>query len=263
MFNKKLKFKVSVSHRSGTVAALECPKDVTEYTVRVGCDGLDEWRSGVCSLKGETETAEITLLNTVDTSRRVKTILRNTPRYSRDSLGHCESSIKELETQIRVFICHTWRADHQCDSDRHVAWTIAQRSVNAEEQTSLFKWMSKDYHGEVAKFAELSWFHRIAKQSKLAEQWEDAHWVGKLKRGDEHLLVIRRLTRSAGGGRRQARDEKWHLGNVIAGVENEYGNRHISCQTEIHHESSVERTQAYTTLHKMRLGYRSTSPSTI
>ena len=116
-----------MSHRSGAVAALEGPKDVTEYSVRVGCDRLDEWRSVVCSLKGQNETAEITLLNIVDTSS----------------------------------------------------------------------------HGEVAKFAELSWFQRAAKQSKLAEQWEDARWVGKLKRADEHLFVIRSLTRSPGAGRRQ------------------------------------------------------------
>ena len=60
--------------------------------------------------------------------------------------------------------------------------------------------MSKDYHGEVAKVAELSWFHSISKQSKLAELWKDAHGVGKLKRADEHLLVIRSLTRPAGAG---------------------------------------------------------------
>ena len=76
--------------------------------------------------------------------------------------------------------------------------------------------MSKNYHGEVAEFAELSWFHRIAKQSKLAEQWKDAHSVGKLKRVDEHVLVIRGLTRSAGAGRREARDEKWNFGSVKA-----------------------------------------------
>ena len=57
--------------------------------------------------------------------------------------------------------------------------------------------MSKDYHGEVAKFAELSWFHNIAKQSKLAQQWKGARWVGKLKRADEQLRVIRSLTRSS------------------------------------------------------------------
>ena len=151
---------------------------------------------GVCSLKCQNETAEITLLNTVDRTRRVKTIPRDTTRYSHDSLGHRESSIKEVEKQIRVFISHTWRADHKCDSDRHVAWTITQRTVNAEEQTSLSKWMSKDYRGEVAKFAELSWFQSIAKQQKLSEQWKNAHWVGKLKRADEQLLVIRGLTRS-------------------------------------------------------------------
>ena len=44
----------------------------------------------------------------------------------------------------------------------------------------------------------LSWFYIVAKQSKLAEQWKDVHWVGQLKRANEHLLVIRSLTRSVG-----------------------------------------------------------------
>ena len=178
------------------LAAVTEPKGVTEYMVRASCDRLDVWTFDVCSLKCQNETAEITWLSTFDWTRRVKTIPRNTTRYSPDSLGHCESSIKVLEKKIRVFISHTWRADHKSDSDRHVAWTITQRTVNVEEQTSLTKWISKDYHGEVAKFAELSWFHSIAKQSKLAERWTDAHWVGKFKRADEQLLVTRGLTRS-------------------------------------------------------------------
>ena len=66
------------------------------------------------------------------------------------------------------------------------------------------------------KFAELSWFCSIAKLSKLAEQWNDAHLVGKLKRDDEHLLIIRGLTHSARAGRRQARVERWNLGSVRA-----------------------------------------------
>ena len=68
------------------------------------------WRQGKFSW------LEMVLLdwNTVDTSRRV--ILRNTPRYSHDSLGHCESSIEEVEKQIRVFVSHTWRADHNAQS---------------------------------------------------------------------------------------------------------------------------------------------------
>ena len=48
-----------------------------------------------------------------------------------------------------------------------------------------------------AKFFELSWFRSTAKQSKLAEQWKEAHLVGKLKRADEHLRVINSLTHSA------------------------------------------------------------------
>ena len=30
-------------------------KEVTERVVQVGCDGLDEWRSGVCSLECQNE----------------------------------------------------------------------------------------------------------------------------------------------------------------------------------------------------------------
>ena len=96
-------------------------------------------------------------------TRRVKTIPRNTTRYSHDSLRHCESSIKEVEKQISVFISHTWRADHKCDSDRHVAWTITQCTVNAEEQTSFIQVDEQGLHrSEVAKFAGLSWFRSIA-----------------------------------------------------------------------------------------------------
>ena len=74
--------------------------------------------------------------------------------------------------------------------------------------------MSKDYHGEVTKFSELSWFRRTVKQSKLAEQWKEAHWVGKLKRADEHLLAIKGSTHSARAGRRKSRDEQWYLDSV-------------------------------------------------
>ena len=147
------------------------PNEVTVYTVRVGCERFEMLRFGVCSLKCQNETARITLLSTVDAPRPVLTIPRNTTRYSHDSLVHCESSIKEVEKQTRVLIYHTLRADHKCDRDRRAAWTITQCTVNAEEQTSLSKWMSKDCHGEVAKFAELSWFRSTAKQSTLAEQW--------------------------------------------------------------------------------------------
>ena len=88
------------------MAAVTDPKDATGYMVQVSCD-----RFGVCSLKGQNETAAITLHDTDDTTRRAKTIPRNTTRYSNDSLGHCEG----VDKQIREFISHTWRAGHQCD----------------------------------------------------------------------------------------------------------------------------------------------------
>ena len=172
-----------------------------EYKVRVGGERLDEWRFG---LKWQNGTTERTLQNTVDHTRQFKTNLRNTPKNSHFGSGHWESSIKEVEKQIRVFSSHTWRADHKCDSDRRAAWTFTQCILKAEEQTSLFKSMSKNYHGEAAKFVGLSWFCSIDKQTKLAEQWNDAHLIGKFKRDDEHLLVIRGSTPSARAGRKKS-----------------------------------------------------------
>ena len=159
-----------------------------------------------------------------------------------------------------MFSSHTWRADHKCDSDRRAAWTFTQCTVKAEEQRSLFKSTSKNYDGEAAKFVGLSWFCRIDKQTKLAEQWNDAHLIGKSKRDDEHLVVIRGSTRSASAGRRQARVEKVEFGQCQSsmessvGIEGEYRLRHMGYQPEVHHESRGGRTPAYTTLHKMRLG---------
>ena len=46
-------------------------------------------------------------------------------------------------------------------------------------------------------------------QSKLAQQWKDTYLVRKLSRASEQLLVIKSLTRSAGAGQKQVREEKW------------------------------------------------------
>ena len=73
-------------------------RDTVEFTHSLlGVNGKAAWRSGVCSLKCQNETAENTLLNTVAPTRGVKTIPRNTSRYSHDSLAHCESVAKEVE----------------------------------------------------------------------------------------------------------------------------------------------------------------------
>ena len=92
----------------------------------------------MCSLKCQNGTAEITSLNAVDKTRKVETILRNTSRYSHNSLGHWES-----------------------EGEHYI--------VKTDEQRSFFKLLSKDDYGEVGRFLELSWFHSTDKQTKLAE----------------------------------------------------------------------------------------------
>ena len=141
----------------------------------------------MCSPKCQNETAEITLQITVDTTRRFKTIPRNTPRYSDDTLGHCESVVKEVENQIHVLTLHTLRADHKCDSDRRAEWTITQCTVKAEEQTSFCKWMSKGYHGEVVEFAELSWFFAVLPSS---QNWQNSgKWLIWLESYNEPMNI--------------------------------------------------------------------------
>ena len=90
-----------MSHRSGEVAALKGPRDVTEHMVRFICEMLETWCFGVCVLQCQNEPAEMNLQNAVVKTRQFKMIPRNTPRYSHGSLGHCEEAIKEVEKQIR------------------------------------------------------------------------------------------------------------------------------------------------------------------
>ena len=60
--------KVLVIHNNGAVAVTG-PIKVTEHTVRVCRDGLDEWRFGVCRIECQNERGESTLQNTVDQTR--------------------------------------------------------------------------------------------------------------------------------------------------------------------------------------------------
>ena len=68
----------------------------------------------------------------------------------------------------------------------HAAWTLTRYAILAVGQMPFFKLMSKDYLGEFEKFSKLVWFRLPAKQPKLAEQWKEAHWVGKSERSEEH-----------------------------------------------------------------------------
>ena len=227
MFNKKLKFKVLVSHRSGAVAALEGPKDVTEHMVRFVCDML-ETSGSVCVLKCQNEPPEMALHNAVVRTRQFKTISRNTPRYSHGSLGHCESAIKEVEKQIRATLFQMY-AENNCNSEKFPAeLQIFPGSFDMLRGHShgmrsklmvkrhFFNLMSKGYHGEVGKVSELVWCRIPAKQPKLAEQWREANWGGKSERSDERLLAIRGSTHSARAIRRKPRDEQWNLESVKA-----------------------------------------------
>ena len=76
-----------MNHNDTSVAAMAGPKGVAEKMVRVVCDRVGTWRFGVCSLKCQNGTAEITSQNATDRTRRVETTLRNTSRYSHNSFG--------------------------------------------------------------------------------------------------------------------------------------------------------------------------------
>ena len=202
MFNKKLKFKGFVCHRSGAVAALEGPKDVTEHIVRFVCDLLEMWCFGVCvsaSVKTRLQRSLCRMLLSGQGSSR---------RF-RETRPGIRMEVWVTVNQVETFLFEMY-ADYNCNSDKfpaellsfswmvkHAAWTLTRYALTADGQTSFYKLMSKDYHREVAKFSELVWFRIPAKQPKLGEQWRKAHWVGKSERSDEHLLAMRGSTFSA------------------------------------------------------------------
>ena len=85
----------------------------------------------MCVLKCHNEPAEIALQSAVVRIRQFKTIPRNTPGYSHDSLGHCESAIKEVEKEIRALLFQMY-ADYNCNSDKLPA------------ELPIFSWMVRD-----------------------------------------------------------------------------------------------------------------------
>ena len=80
-----------------------------------------------------------------------------------------------------VQCCLIMYVDYKCNSDMFFlqncrvflddARCCMDVTLKGDGQTSFFKLMSKDYHGENVKIHELIWFRIPAKQLKLAEQW--------------------------------------------------------------------------------------------
>ena len=121
MVNSRLRVKMLMNRIDRSVAAMAGPKDVTENTVKVVCDKLDTSRFGVYSLKCQNGTPGVTSQNAIDRTRRVETILRNTSRYSHNSLGQWESGVKHAEKRIRATTLRMLMADHKLNSDRPTA----------------------------------------------------------------------------------------------------------------------------------------------
>ena len=63
-----------------------------------------------------------------------------------------------------------------------------------------------------------SWFGfaLLPNSRSWAEQWKEAHWVGKSERSDDHSLAIRSSTLSVRAIRRKPREEQWNLDCVKA-----------------------------------------------
>ena len=111
MFNKKLKFKVLVSHRSLAVAAWKFQKT-----------SPNPWSdsSVICWRRRVLVCMSSSVKTSQQRTRQFRTIPRNTPRYSHGSLGHRESAIKEVKTQMRATLFQMY-ADYNRNSDKFPA----------------------------------------------------------------------------------------------------------------------------------------------
>ena len=154
-----------------------------------------------------------------------------------------------MKKQTRA-IFHTLVADHKFDNDRH-AWTITHNTFNANEQKSFLKLSREIIRTDLVSLSCQAEAGRVERSS--------LGW--KVEASDEHVFAINGSTHSTRTIRRTSREEQWNLDSVkavlIRSWELKVSTKHIRCQSEVHHESSVGQTRSYTTVHKMRLGYRS------
>ena len=67
---------------------------------------------------------------------------------------------------------------------------------------------------KLGKFSERSWIQRTAKQSKLEVEWEEVHWLVKLKRADEHWFANKSARHEVETSRRESCDEQWNVDNA-------------------------------------------------
>ena len=126
--------------------------------------------------------------------------------------------------------------------------------------------MNKDDYDEIERFSGLSLFHNTDKQTKLAEQWKNVHWMVKLTRTEEHLLAIKCEPRSRNKNEeniminsRKNCDEQWKLGSAKT-VPSLFPESKVSTERDttvarqkVHHQSSF----GHMVEQKTHLGHRS------
>ena len=278
MFNKKLRFKVLVSHRSGAVAASEGPEDVTEHMVRFVLRHVGDVRFWCVS-------------SSVKTSRQ-RSLCRTLLSGQGDS-----RQFRETRPGIRMAVWVTvnqpakrWRnrfvqrwfqmyADYNCNSDkfpaelprfswrvRHAAWTLTRYALKADGRTSFFQ-VDEQGITTVRSRNSPNWFGFVLLPSSQSWRNSGEKLTGLESRND--LMNFRsrsevRLVQPERFGEKP-RDEQWNLEFVKAVLVRVLG----SCECA---QSSTHRSQGLkyitnqmldqhgsnTALHKMLIGYRIT-----
>ena len=173
-------------------------KGTVEYGIKVLVQALQYWGRKRVVMSSDQENAITALARAAAAEREDETVIQVGPRRDSKSKGPIEAAGGRVQQLIRTLV-YTVNAHYKVElkpSDpisswlaRHSGWILTRFTVREDGLTPYRRLKGRDYHGQIAEFAETV-MYKLAPGAagKMEARWEKGIWLGKANVSDEHLI---------------------------------------------------------------------------
>ncbi|CAK0788952.1 unnamed protein product [Prorocentrum cordatum] len=142
------------------------------------------------------------------------------PRLESKSKGLIEAAGGRVQPLIRT-LAHTANAHYNVELKpsepisswlaRHAGWILTRFTVREDGLTPHRRLKGRDYHGQIAEFAETA-MHKLPRgpAGKMGASWDKGIWLGKVNVSDEHMIGAPRGRAFARSIARRPDENRWN-----------------------------------------------------
>ncbi|CAK0835766.1 unnamed protein product, partial [Prorocentrum cordatum] len=195
-------------------------KGTVEYGIKVLVQALQYWGRKRMVVSSGQENAITAPARAAAAARDEETVLQVGPRFDSKSKGPIEAAGGKVQQLIRTLV-YTVNARYKVELKpsepissclaRHAGWILTRLTVRGDGLTPHRRLEGRDYHGQIAEFAETA-MHKLppGAAGKINARWDKGIWLGKANVSDEHMIGTPRGRVFARSIARRPGEKRWN-----------------------------------------------------